>query len=37
MTLKKNYSESLEILKEENLMLRELSALNNWFIFQKQE
>ena len=37
MTLKKNYIEALEILKEENVMLRELSALNNWFIFQKQE
>ena len=37
MTLKKNYIEALEILKEKNVMLRELSALNNWFIFQKQE
>ena len=35
--LKKYYSEALEMLKEENKMLCELSSLNNWFIFQKNK
>ena len=33
----KFYPESLNILKEENIPLQQLSALNNWFIFQKKE
>ena len=37
MSIKKFYPESLNILKEENIPLQQLSALNNWFIFQKKE
>jgi len=33
--LKQRYSEALQMLTEENLGLRELSVLNNWFIFRK--
>ena len=36
-SIKKFYPESLNILKEENIPLQQLSALNNWFIFQKKE
>lgn len=35
ISIKEYYSNSLEILKENNKLLRELSGLNNWFIFQK--
>jgi hypothetical protein len=35
MSLKRYYSEALNMLTEENLGLRELSVLNNWFIFRK--
>jgi len=34
--LKTYYSEALQMLLEENAGLRQLSVLNNWFIFQKQ-
>ena len=37
MSIRKFYPESLNILKEENIPLQQLSALNNWFIFQKKE
>ena len=33
--LRENFSQSLELFKEENQMLRELTSFNNWFIFQK--
>ena len=36
MGLKTYYSEALQMLLEENAGLRQLSVLNNWFIFQKQ-
>jgi len=36
-SIKKFFPESLELLKEENISLQQLSALNNWFIFQKKE
>jgi len=36
-SIKKFYPESLNILKEENIPLQQLSSLNNWFIFQKKE
>jgi hypothetical protein len=36
MTLKTYYGEALQMLLEENAGLRQLSVLNNWFIFQKQ-
>jgi len=34
--LSKKYSAALALSKEENQPLRELSQLNNWFVFQKQ-
>ena len=33
-SLKTFYPESLELLKEKNKLLIDLSSLNNWFIFQ---
>jgi hypothetical protein len=36
MTLKKQYSDALQMLHEDNAGLRQLSVLNNWFIFQKK-
>ena len=33
--LRENFSQSLELFKEENEMLRKLTSFNNWFIFQK--
>ena len=36
-SLKQYYQESFGLLKEENKLLNDLSALNNWFIFEKIE
>ena len=35
LSLKNFFPESFDLLKEKNKLLRELSGLNNWFIFQK--
>ena len=35
LSLKQYYPEAFGLLKEKNKLLRELSGLNNWFIFQK--
>ena len=34
--MKEYYSESINLLKKENILLRKLSELNNWFIFTKK-
>ena len=36
-SIKKFFPESVDLLKEENIGLQQLSALNNWFIFQKKK
>ena len=36
LDLKQYFPESFNLLKKENKLLKELSSLNNWFIFQKQ-
>ena len=36
LSLKQYYPEAFGLLKEKNKLLRELSSLNNWFIFQKK-
>jgi hypothetical protein len=36
LSLKQFFPESFELLKDNNLKLKQLSSLNNWFIFQKQ-
>jgi len=35
LSLKQYFPESFGLLKEKNKLLRDLSSLNNWFIFQK--
>ena len=35
LSLKQYFPESFRLIKENNKLLRELSGLNNWFIFQK--
>ena len=35
LSLKQYYPEAFGLLKEKNKLLRELSSLNNWFIFQR--
>ena len=35
LSLKQFFPEAFGLLKEKNNLLRELSGLNNWFIFQK--
>ena len=35
LSLKQYFPEAFGLLKEKNKLLRELSGLNNWFIFQK--
>ena len=36
LSLKQYYSEALLLTKPKNTMLKELSSLNNWFIFEKK-
>ena len=36
LTLKQYYPEAFGLLKVENKLLRDLSSLNNWFIFEKK-
>jgi len=36
LSLKQFYPEAFGLLKEKNKLLRDLSSLNNWFIFQKK-
>ena len=36
MTLKKQYRDAFQMIHEDNSGLRQLSVLNNWFIFQKK-
>ena len=36
LSLKQYYSEAFGLLKPKNSLLRELSSLNNWFIFEKK-
>ena len=36
LSLKNYYPEAFGLLKEKNKLLRDLSSLNNWFIFQKK-
>lgn len=36
LSLKQYYPEAFGLLKEKNKLLRDLSSLNNWFIFQKK-
>ena len=36
LSLKQYYPEAFGLLKEENKLLRDLSSLNNWFIFEKK-
>ena len=36
LSLKQYFPESFGLLKEKNKLLRELSSLNNWFIFEKK-
>ena len=36
LSLKQFFPESFELLKDNNLKLKQLSSLNNWFIYQKQ-
>lgn len=35
LSLKQYFPEAFGLLKENNKLLRDLSSLNNWFIFQK--
>jgi hypothetical protein len=36
LSLKQHFPESFKLIKDKNNLLRELSGLNNWFIFQKK-
>ena len=36
MTLKKQYRDAFQMIHDDNAGLRQLSVLNNWFIFQKK-
>ena len=35
LSLKQYFSQSFGLIKPENKLLKELSELNNWFIFKK--
>jgi len=36
LSLKQHFPESFALIKEKNKLLRDLSSLNNWFIFEKK-